>query len=233
MRAQKQKLKDLSYSSGGQPNISLPILERLVIPFPPLAEQAQIVAEVEARLSEIAKMEEVIEHSLRRAELERQSILREAFAGRLAEQNPEDEPASVLLERIREERKKREELEKERRKGERTMRKQAFVYKSTEAKLYHTLAEARAPMEPGELFRRAGFKIDTEMDEPEPAEQFFTGVDYLASAGAIAEERPDDRTVLLRTTDLPEEQVQALLESAEKRVGDQNPQPGQADLWNQ
>jgi len=58
-------------------------------------------------------------------------------------------------------------------------------------------------------------------------------VDYLASAGAIAEERPDDRTVLLRTTDLSEEQVQALLESAEKRVADQNPQPGQADLWNQ
>jgi type I restriction enzyme S subunit len=208
-------------------------LLNLPVAVPPLAEQAQIVAEVEARLSEIAKMEEVIEHSLRRAELERQSILREAFAGRLVEQNPEDEPASVLLERIREERRRREALEKERRKGERTMRKGEFVYKSTEAKLYHTLAEARAPMEPGELFRQTGFKIDTEMDEPEPAEQFFTGVDYLASAGAIEEERPDNRTVLLKTTNLPEEQVQALLESAEQRVANQSPQPEQADLWNQ
>jgi type I restriction enzyme S subunit len=217
----------------GRPRLNLSEIKSIVLPLPPLAEQAQIVAEVEAKLSEIAKMEEVIEHSLRRAELERQSILREAFAGRLVEQNPEDEPASVLLERIREECRKRAELEKERRKGERTMRKQEFVYKSVEAKLYHKLAEARAPMEPGELFRQAGFKIDTEMDEPEPAEQFFTGVDHLAGAGAIAEERPDDRTVLLRTTDLPEEQVQALLESAEQRVADQNPQPGQADLWNQ
>jgi hypothetical protein len=220
-------------TTAGQKGIAGSDIKQIPLPLPPLAEQAQIVAEVEAKLSEIAKMEEVIEHSLRRAELERQSILREAFAGRLVEQNPEDEPASVLLERIREECRKRAELEKERRKGERTMRKQEFVYKSVEAKLYHKLAEARAPMEPGELFRQAGFKIDTEMDEPEPAEQFFTGVDHLAGAGAIAEERPDDRTVLLRTTDLPEEQVQALLESAEQRVADQNPQPGQADLWNQ
>ena len=220
-------------TTAGQKGIAGSDIKQIPLPLPPLAEQAQIVAEVEAKLSEIAKMEEVIEHSLRRAELERQSILREAFAGRLVEQNPEDEPASVLLERIREECRKRAELEKERRKGERAMRKQEFVYKSVEAKLYHKLAEARAPMEPGELFRQAGFKIDTEMDEPEPAEQFFTGVDHLAGAGAIAEERPDDRTVLLRTTDLPEEQVQALLESAEQRVADQNPQPGQADLWNQ
>src|SRR5579883_305310 len=226
-------VKSVYTQQAGQANVNGSKLQAMAFPVPPLAEQAQIVAEVEARLSEIAKMEEVIEHSLRRAELERQSILREAFAGRLVEQNPEDEPASVLLERIREERRRREALEKERRKGERTMRKGEFVYKSTEAKLYHTLAEARAPMEPGELFRQTGFKIDTEMDEPEPAEQFFTGVDYLASAGAIEEERPDNRTVLLKTTNLPEEQVQALLESAEQRVANQSPQPEQAELWNQ
>lgn len=220
-------------TTAGQKGISGSDIKQIPLPLPPLAEQAQIVAEVEARLSEIAKMEEVIEHSLRRAELERQSILREAFAGRLVAQNPEDEPARVLLERIREERRKREALEKERRKGERSMRKQEFTYKSTEAKLYQKLAEARAPMEPGELFRRAGFKIDTEMDEPEPAEQFFTGADHLATAGAIKEERPDDRTVLLSAVELPEEELQALFENAEKRVEDQDPQPGQAELWHQ
>jgi len=57
-------------------------------------------------------LEETIEHSLKRAGHERQSILREAFAGRLVEQDPADEPASVLLERIREKRVKREETEK-------------------------------------------------------------------------------------------------------------------------
>ena len=81
------------------------------IPLPPLAEQEQIVAEVEAKLSNIAQLEATIEADLKRAEHERQSILREAFAGRLAPQDPNDESASVLLERIRAERKRREEAE--------------------------------------------------------------------------------------------------------------------------
>src|SRR5262249_18785951 len=95
-----------------QHNISLSLLHGMPFPLPPLAEQEQIVAEVETRLSTIAKLEEAIANNLKRAEHARQSILQEAFAGRLVPQNPEDEPASLLLERIREERKKREKAEK-------------------------------------------------------------------------------------------------------------------------
>ena len=72
---------------------------------PPLAEQRRIVAEVERRLSVVQQAEAAVEASLQRAERLRQSILKRAFSGELVPQDPDDEPASVLLERIRAQRK--------------------------------------------------------------------------------------------------------------------------------
>ena len=74
------------------------------MPLPPLLEQHRIVAEVERRLSVIQQAEAVVEASLKRAERLRQSILKQAFSGKLVPQDPTDEPASALLERIRAER---------------------------------------------------------------------------------------------------------------------------------
>jgi type I restriction enzyme S subunit len=71
------------------------------IPLPPSGEQEAVVAEVETRLSVIAATDAYITASLKRAGRLRQSILKEAFAGRLVPQDPSDEPASVLLDRIR------------------------------------------------------------------------------------------------------------------------------------
>ena len=78
--------------------------ESWIVALPPHAEQHRIVAELERRLSAIQQAESAVEANLIRAERLRQSILKEAFAGRLVPQDPGDEPASALLERIRAER---------------------------------------------------------------------------------------------------------------------------------
>ena len=77
------------------------VLREQEVPLPPLAEQHRIVAEVERRLSVVAALEASVEAGLARARRLRQSILKRAFEGRLVPQNPDDEPAPVLLEKIR------------------------------------------------------------------------------------------------------------------------------------
>ncbi len=88
----------------GQANVNGTKLAAMPIPFPPLAEQRRIVAEVERRLSVVQQAEATVEASLGRAERLRQSILKQAFSGKLVPQDPDDEPASALLERIKAER---------------------------------------------------------------------------------------------------------------------------------
>ncbi|MBI5285323.1 MAG: restriction endonuclease subunit S [Chloroflexi bacterium] len=92
-------------SSGGvQPNLNLSLIRSIQLPVPPLAEQHRIVAEVERRLSFVEKLEAVVDDAQKRAAALRQSILKRAFEGKLVPQDPDDEPADVLLERIRAER---------------------------------------------------------------------------------------------------------------------------------
>ena len=85
-------------------SINLTVLSQFPIPLPPLAEQRRIVADVERRLSVVQQTEATVEASLARAERLRQSILKQAFSGKLVPQDPDDEPASGLLERIKAER---------------------------------------------------------------------------------------------------------------------------------
>ncbi|MBO4165412.1 restriction endonuclease subunit S [Micromonospora antibiotica] len=73
-------------------------------PIPPLTEQREIVARTADRLAGVERLIAEVEHAARNADALRASLLAEAFAGRLVPQDPNDEPASDLLARIRVER---------------------------------------------------------------------------------------------------------------------------------
>lgn len=80
----------------------------LMIPLPSLEKQAKVIGEIEAAVLNIERQEKAIERSIRQSEAQRKNILKTAFSGQLVPQDPNDEPASVLLERIRAERLLRE-----------------------------------------------------------------------------------------------------------------------------
>jgi len=91
-------------TSAGQYNISLRVLYPLVVPIAPSEEQEAIIQSVDEQLSVIDRLESDIDAKLKAAHGLRQAILRQAFAGRLVPQDPNDEPASELLKRIADER---------------------------------------------------------------------------------------------------------------------------------
>jgi len=82
-------------------HLSAAKFSRLVVPIPPLSEQQQIVEEVERRFSIMEESQAQINANLTRSTRLRQAILQRAFEGKLVPQDPSDEPASALLERIK------------------------------------------------------------------------------------------------------------------------------------
>lgn len=91
--------------------IILATLKNIKVFYPSdISEQEKIVEEIEKRFAKADKMLEVVEKSLKSAEQLKQSVLKKAFEGKLVPQNPNDEPASVLLERIKSEKQQNEKV---------------------------------------------------------------------------------------------------------------------------
>ena len=84
----------------GQANVNGSKLKSLAIPLPPRDEQKEIVGRVSQIFAQIDAFEALCEAELKRSATLRQSILKAAFSGQLVPQDPADESATALLERI-------------------------------------------------------------------------------------------------------------------------------------
>ena len=103
-------IEDKSDGSTKQKELAQETVRKYEVPLPPLAEQKRIVAKIEELLPKVEaygkaqesldKLNEELPAKLKK------SILQEAIEGRLVPQDPNDEPASVLLEKIRAEKKR-------------------------------------------------------------------------------------------------------------------------------
>ena len=84
----------------GVRGVNIGDLRSMPVPVPSPGEQRKAVSEIERSLSLVASLEAEITAALRRSRSLRVSVLSAAFAGRLTTQDPNDEPASALLEQI-------------------------------------------------------------------------------------------------------------------------------------
>ena len=89
-----------------QPNMYLHHVRRMTIPVPPLLEQKEIIQKIEKSLSVADEIDRTVDTSLLQAGRLRQCILKTTFEGKLVSQDPSNEPAEKLLERIKAERAK-------------------------------------------------------------------------------------------------------------------------------
>jgi type I restriction enzyme S subunit len=96
----QQQIRALSTQTA-QANIFQGKIRRLAVPLPPLLEQQRIVEYLDNTFSQMKNASSICEVASKRAVSLRQATLKEAFQGKLVPQDPSDESASVLLERIR------------------------------------------------------------------------------------------------------------------------------------
>ncbi|EPR43437.1 restriction modification system DNA specificity domain-containing protein [Desulfovibrio sp. X2] len=143
-----------------QSNINGAKLVEYPFPFCSLEEQEQITFMLLDRMSSSIESELEIEIRLKQCEVLRKSILEKAFSGNLVSQNPNDEPASKLLERIKQERKNAPKLK-------RTRKSKTKAKRITMANLIDVLATTKDWLSAQDVFRQCGVGDGTPTDEVE------------------------------------------------------------------
>lgn len=152
-------LKARSKTTAGQTNLTLEVCRSLPFPLPSQDEQQALLVNLDMTISSIANQEQSIEFTLKQSTAQRQNILRTAFAGDLVPQDPNDEPAIVLLARIHAERAEREKHPKIRK------TKQQKEIAAMVRKLVDVLAEAGDWVPAQVAFRRCGVFDGAETDQ--------------------------------------------------------------------
>lgn len=180
----KAWLSTVVNQTAGQANVNGTKLGELAIPVPPIEEQLEIINKMIFEQDQVQSQLHNVEVGIRQSEAQRKNILKDAFSGKLVPQDPSDEPASVLLEKI-----KAERLEKARQPKPKQTKKKA----NNKANLMDTLSEVLKAngnwMDAQEAFRACGVADGTETDR---IEELYAELRKLDKAGKLLFERQGD-----------------------------------------
>lgn len=102
--AGRELITEQASTSSGLHTLSISKISGISISLPPPSEQQEIIKQVDQLFTLADKLEAHYQKAMNRVEKFPQAILAKAFRGELVPQDPSDEPAEKLLERIREER---------------------------------------------------------------------------------------------------------------------------------
>jgi type I restriction enzyme S subunit len=189
----RQHVEKVASSTTGLYTLSVGKVGHLPIPLPPSTEQREIGYEVDRRLAAADRLATTLNRQLDRAHATRQSLLREAFSGKLVPQDPKDEPASMLLVRIRAAR----EAEANKPKAKRMSKLKSKVVRRP---LLEVLQSHKKPISPEQLFRESGFQQEFEANEcrQDIVDSFYEELRAITGPhGPVQEKRPSRNTVLL------------------------------------
>lgn len=163
-------------------SINMTMLRVFPVPVAPADEQLEMLEQIRTQLDKLNQQEQATDLALKQAAAQRQNILRTAFTGQLVPQDPTNESASVLMERIRAERAERATQPKTRK----TKQKEIAIVVS---QLEDVLAEAGDWVPAKEAFRRCGVADGT---LTERIEELYAELRMLDKAGRLAVEAETD-----------------------------------------
>lgn len=185
----------LNQSTGGaQPNISQTILSNLPVPLCSIEEQLVVVKQIDKLFSLNDEMEKTIEENLMKSDALKQGLLKKAFEGKLVGQDPTDEPASVLLERIKKEREEYLKAEKERKKTEKQIHIKSRKMAEELKRIIEILKESKEPVSAKTLWQSSTNKDDID--------NFYAALKKHIEAGEIIELPRKGKEAFLKLADV-------------------------------
>lgn len=164
-------------------SINMTMLRMFPVPLGPASEQREVLNQLDVQMELLNRQEQAVELAIKQSAAQRQNIVRAAFAGQLVQQDPSEEPSSVLLNRIRAER-----LERAKQPKVRKITKQKEIA-AVVSKLIDVLAEAGDWMSAQEAFRRCGVTDGALTDQ---IKAIYAELRALDKAGRLAVEAVTD-----------------------------------------